>query len=114
MTNMDDNSSNSWNTTGGTCMAPSFEELVRTRRADMEKETKSGYKEMDFLPSGGENFAKKQNQLYNWSGDRQPLMRAHPGNYFNDTEESAFKKLSYGGDNKIEMKRTVTKIFNYS
>lgn len=110
---MDDFERNSWNTTGGSALGPSFEELLRSRKADMAKEMNMAYKEGDLLPaSSGENFAKKQNQYYNWSGERQPFLNAGPGNYFNDTEESSFKKLSYG-DNKVEMKRTVTKIFQY-
>lgn len=108
---MDEYSKNDWNTTGGTRLGHSLENLLKTRKMDMEKEMDKGYKEMEFLPSGGENFEKAGNQIYNWSGQRDPLMRAHPGGYFNDTEDSSFKKLTYG-DNKVEMKRTVTKIFS--
>lgn len=109
---MDEFSNNSWNTTGGSRLGQTLNELLKTRKMDLEKEMNMGYKEVDFIPSGGENFEKTGNQIYNWSGQREPLMRAHPGGYFNDTEESSFKKLSYG-DSKVEMKRTMTQIFKY-
>lgn len=109
---MDEFSNNSWNTTGGSRLGQSLSELLRTRKMDLEKEMQSGSKDIEFLPSGGENFQKKQNQIYNWSGQREPIMRAQPGNYFNDTEDSSFKKISYG-DNRVEMKKTTTQIFKY-
>jgi hypothetical protein len=102
--------SDDWDTTGGTCMGPSLQELLSSRRMDLEREMHMGSKKIAFLPEGGENFMKAGSKTYDWIADNGPIIKNAPGDYFNEGESSSFKKIDYGNP-QIEMKKTVTKIF---
>ena len=93
-----DKFSNDWDTIGGTCMGPSLSDLLNSRRMDLTKEMNMGSRNIEFLPSGGENFMKKGNQEYEWIADNGPIIQKASGDYFGEGETSPLKKINYGNE----------------